>query len=266
MAGRPIVPARIDADQPALICRRLKKGEQMASGLQDLSPLTVGNNMLTTWQLLSNIPMLHLILEEVVEDWIRAVEPYQKEVDDADGDPAMIFAAGSGIMELRRKLLKCLFSYPFVVVATDNAYGHLYAELNRANNDLGLNIKHEKPPKDTPIIEKIRLIRDKSIAHFPGTPSNRVSQLEAYAAMSWDPGGLSWSIGSRPDLEKLSFGSGRFVVTDSSGQRVESKDLEVPGVRAAHEHCLPYLNEYDKMCCDYLEALQAALDSKEDTT
>lgn len=266
MTGRPIVPARIDADQAAPICRRLKKGEQVASGLQDLSSLTVGNNMLTTWQLRSNVPMLHLILEEVVEDWIRAVEPYQKKVDDADGDSAMIFAVGSGIMELRPKLLKCLFSYAFFFVATDNAYGQLYAELNRANNDLGLNIKHDKPPKDTPFIEKIRLIRDNSIAHFPGTPSNRVSRLDAYAAMSWDPGGLSWSTGSRPDLEKLSFGSGRFVVTDSSGQRVESKDLEVPGVRAAHEHCLPYLNEYDKMCCDYLEALQAALDSKEDTT
>ena len=238
----------------------------MASGLENLSSLTVGNNMLTTPQLRSNIPMLHLILEEVVEDWLRAVEPYQKEVDDADGDSAMIFAVGSGFMELQPQLLKCLFSYAFFFVATDNAYAQLYAELNRANNDSGLNIKHGKPPKDTPFTKKIRLIRDISIAHFPGTPSKRVSHVDVYAAMSWQPMSLGWSIGSRPDLEKLTFGSGGFGGTDSSGQRVESKDLEVPGVTAAHEECLPYLNEYDEMCCDYLQALQAALDSKEDTT
>ena len=238
----------------------------MASGLKDLSPVTVGNSRLPTPQLLSNIPMLLLFLKEVVEDWKRAVKPYQKTVDDADGDSARLFAVGSGFMELQPQLLKCLFSYAFFFVATGNAYRQLYEDLNQANRISGLNLKHGKPPRDTPFVEKIRLIRNISIAHFPGTLSKKVSHLDAYAAMSWQPMSLGWSTGSRPDLEKLTFAPGRFRGTDASGQRVESKDLEVPGVRAAHAECLPYLNEYDKMCCDYLKALHAALDSKEDTT
>ena len=128
----------------------------MASRLEGLSPITVGGRDVPTPQLFYNIPMLHLILEEVVNDWIRAVKPYQKLVDDADSDSARVFAAGSGFMELRPQLLKCLFSYALFFVATAQAYAHLYADLNRANNDSGLNIKHGKPPKDTPFIEKIR--------------------------------------------------------------------------------------------------------------
>ena len=74
---------------------------------------------------------------------------------------------------------------------------------------------------------------------------------------------LSWSKGERPDLEKVTFGAGHFSMTDDSGRRIRSRDLEVPGLTIAHnQHCLPYLEQYDKMCCDYLQALQAALSCK----
>ena len=49
----------------------------MASELTNLSPITVGGEDLPTPQLFYNIPMLYRVLEEVVEDWMRAVEPYQ---------------------------------------------------------------------------------------------------------------------------------------------------------------------------------------------
>ena len=231
----------------------------MASGLTNLSPITVGGKRLPTPQLFTNIPMLHGILEEVLEDWLRAVEPYQMQVDDADDNSAMLFAGVSGFAELQPSLLKCLFSYAFFFVATDNAYEHLYAELNRANNVSGLNLNHGKPPTETPFVKKIRMIRNIAIAHFPAKPSKKVSALDAFSAMSWQPMSLSWSTEDRPDLEKLTFAPGNFRGTDASGQSIQSQDLEVPGVRTAHYHCLPYLNQYDKVCCDYLQALQAAL-------
>ena len=234
----------------------------MASGLTNQETITVGNETFPTPLLLGNISLLHRILEEVLEDWLRAVEPYQRQVDDADDDSAMMMAGATGFWELQPLLLKCLFSYAFFFVAADNAYGHLYAALNRANKNSGLNVQHDKPPRDTPFIEKIRLIRNNAIAHFPGRPSKKLSRLDAFAAMSWQPMSLGWSTGSRPDLEKLTFGAGHFGATDASGQRVESKDLEVPGVRVAHKHCLLYLEQYDKMCCDYLQALLAALSCK----
>ena len=230
----------------------------MASGLTNLAPITVCGRDLPTSRLFYNIPMLHLILEEVVKDWLRAVDPYQGQVDDADNDSARTFAVASGFMELRPQFLKCLFSYVFLFVAADQAYAHFYRELNHANNVSGLRLPHDKPPKATPFIEKICRIRDISIAHFPAEPSKQVSALDAYAAMDWMA--MSMPV---DDIEKLAFGASRFGGTDDSGQRVESQDREVPGVRIAHsQHCLPYLNQYDKMCCDYLQALQAALSCK----
>ena len=209
--------------------------------------------------------MLHRILEEILEDWLRAVEPYQRQIDDADDNSAMHYAGLSGFVDLQPLLLKFLFSYAFFFVATDNAYEHLYAELNRANNVSGLNLKHDKPPTETPFVKKIRMIRNIAIAHFPAKPSKKVSALDAFAAMSWEPMSLSWSNGGRPDLEILTFAPGHFRGTDDSGQSICSQDLKVPGVRIAHyQHCLPYLNQYDKVCCDYLQALQAAMPRRGD--
>lgn len=149
----------------------------MASGLEDLSPVTVGGKDLPTPQLFYNLPMLHLILEEIVADWLRALEPYQRHVDDADDESKKVFASASGFMELRPQFLKCLFSYVFLFGAADQAYTHFYRELNQANNVSGLRLPHDKPPKATPFIEKIRRIRNIAIAHFPADPSGQVSAL-----------------------------------------------------------------------------------------
>ena len=229
----------------------------MASNLETLSPITVDGAKWPSPQLFNNIPILHRILTEVVEDWLRAVEPYQMNVDGADTESAKQFAAGSGFMELQPALLKCLFSYAFFFVSADNAYGNFYKELNHANNLSGLNLKHFKPPQKTPFVTKITNIRDISIAHIP---SEKAEPIDAFAAMSWQPMALSWSKKGQPDLERLTFGPGRFRGTDATGQSKQSLDLEVAGVKAPHfEHCLPYLEHYDEVCCEYLSALQDAL-------
>src|SRR5713226_6669626 len=53
----------------------------MASNLGDQTlivvPMGTGTPTLPLPQLLENLPMLHRILEEVLRDWHRAVEPYE---------------------------------------------------------------------------------------------------------------------------------------------------------------------------------------------
>ena len=228
----------------------------MASSLADQSPIMVGGLSLPTPQLFQNIPMLHGIMKAVLEDWLRTVEPYQSLIDDAEDDSARLYALSSGFMDLQPTLLKCLFSYAFFFVATNNAYGHFYRELNQANHVSGLKIKHQKPPSMTPFVRKVGAIRDIAIAHFP---AKKVYAIDAFAAMSWQPMSLAWAQGDRPDLEKLTFAPGRFRATDAAGQDILSQDLELPGVKTMHhEHCLPYLEQYDKVCCEYLNALQEA--------
>lgn len=226
----------------------------MSSGLKNLSPITVCDKRLPTPQLFNNIPLLHRILEEVLEDWLRAVEPYQRQVDDAYDESTQTFAMISGFADLQPLLLKCLFSYAFFFVAVDKAYKYFYKELDHAKKVSGSRPRHRKRPKETPFIKKIYRIRNIAIAHFP---SDRARPIDAFAAMSWQPMGLSSRIGARPDLEKLTILPMGFRGTDASGQRVESQDFEVSGVKTAHyDHCLPYLNHFDEVVCEYLQALQ----------
>ena len=231
----------------------------MASKLVNLSPVVVSGRTMPPQELLTNIPTLHWILEQVVEDWLRAVEPYQAQIDEMGSGPNMPFADSLlGFEELQAPFLKCLFSYAFFFVAADTAYTNLYEELNRANNASGLRLNHRKRPKKTdPVVKKIRTIRDTAIAHFP---SKTGSPIDNFAAMNWQPMSLSWANGGRLDLERLTFAPGYFRGTDASGHNVRSQDLEVSGLKTAHYgHCLPYLESYDEICCDYLEALKAAM-------
>ena len=84
----------------------------MTSGLMKLSPITVAGKSLPPAHLFQNIPTLHRILEEVLQDWLRAVEPYQREIDGADGEMSMRAATSTGFVELQPLLLKCLFPMP----------------------------------------------------------------------------------------------------------------------------------------------------------
>ena len=230
----------------------------MASNLKTLSPITVGSKRLPTPQLFTNIPILHCILAEVVEDWLRAVEPYQMDVDAAGTESERLVAVSSGMGDLQPSLLKCLFSYAFFFVSAHHAYANFYRELNRANNLSGVHVHHSSPPKKSPFVSKIVNIRNISIAHIPST---KADPLNSAAGMEWQPMALSYPNGGRPDLEKLTFGSGRLRVTDTTGQSRQSLDLEVEGIKTPHfEHCLPYLEQYDEACCEYLHALQNALD------
>ncbi len=229
----------------------------MASKLTNLSPVTICGEVLPPPQLIQNIPILHWILQEVLEDWLRAVKPYQAQVDSVGDNSVKEWAVGPGFMELQPALLKSLFSYAFFFAAADNAYANFYKDLNRANHLSGLNLKHRKPPTKNSFVKKIGMIRDIAIAHIP---SDKANPLDAWAAMSWQPMALSWSHGDQPDLEQLTFAPLRFHARDTKGRTIQSRDLEVPGLKVAHfNHCLPYLERFDKVCREYLQALDGAL-------
>ena len=224
----------------------------MAIALKNLSPIRVSGQDFPRPQLFRNIPMLHWILAEVLEDWLRAVRPYQEQVDSAEGESEKIWAVASAMDDLQAPFLKCIFSYAFFFVSADQAYLKFYRGLNCANRLSSLCIGHRKPPRETSWVCKIHRIRDISIAHFP---SEKADPIDSFAGMTWTPMSLGWPSGSGVDLEKLTFAAGRFRGKNASGQSVQSQDLEIPGIRILHQHCLSYLEQYDQMCCEYLRGL-----------
>jgi hypothetical protein len=212
----------------------------MASNLKGQSPVTIATGDVTEClpavQLFENIPTLHQVLQEVVNDWHRGVQPYNARI--AAGEESAEYVVGLALLELQPTLLKCLFSYAFFFVATERAYAGFYAGLNRANKLASLNVKHAKPLRRTPLVEKAQLIRDWSIAHFPSEKANRI---DAYGAMLWAPMTLSQPNDGTWDLKTLTFGGFRLRYTDESGRTVQSRDLQVQGLDELHQECLAYL-------------------------
>ena len=228
----------------------------MTSGLNKLSPINVCGSVYPAPQLFHNIPMLHWILDEILNDWLRAVEPYQRQIDGAADNNARLYAELTGFDSLKPMLLKSLFSYALFFVAADNAYKGFYTKLNRAKKLSGIRLKHDKPPKKSPFIRKMITLRNIAIAHMS---SEKAKPIDAFAAMDWQLMSLSSKRGDKPNLEELTFAPGRFRGFDKSGQRIQSQDLEISGLKTAHtQHCKPYLEQYDKVCCDYACALKAA--------
>ena len=230
----------------------------MASNLEDLSPVSVCGETLPHPLLFGNIPMIHDFLEQVLADWLRAVEPYQRQVDRAQKGDQQTIAAATALFELHHTWLKCLFSYAFFFRAADEAYEEFYAGLNKANSSPQLQLGHGKPPKKSSFVKKIVRIRNVSIAHTPSA-KELSSSIDAHAAKLWGPGRLGWNSQKVPDLEKITFRSGTLRWRHADGTVEEAQDLEVEGLKATHhDHCLPYLEQFDKMCCDYLKKLQSA--------
>ncbi len=127
--------------------------------------------------LLENIPVYHIILDEIVEDWRRAYAPRQDEIDTAASSGTdWTFYASKAFMELQPSFLKCLFSYAMFFVATERAYSALWAQLNRINREYRLS--HPKQPQANALIKKVRTIRNLAVAH---PCSNKVSAIDSYA-------------------------------------------------------------------------------------
>lgn len=225
------------------------------SDLTSLPPLWVSNDQLPTPLVRENIDTLRKILDLVVEDWRGAVTPLQSQID----ENPMVFTRVWAFDKIQPVFLKCLFSYAFFTVSLEGAYEKVFAQLSKAHNELRLKVKKPKKPNRTAAIVKISTIRDCSIAHFP---SDRVSLIDAMAAMSWRPMALDSSSG-KVDLEQLTFNPGRWrAKNQSTGEYVESRDLEVRGLVALHQDCSQYLDNYGRACADYLRALNEALPPK----
>jgi hypothetical protein len=76
----------------------------------------------------------------------------------------------------------------------------------------------------------------------------------------WQP--MTWGkkMDESWDVCKLTFGGGRLEVRDAAGNMTDqSVDLEVGGIPELHKECTAYLDEYDRVCADYLAQIMVKL-------
>lgn len=203
----------------------------------------------------TNIALLWQILALTVADWRRELRPYQEAVD-AAAENAVLAESMRAFSELQPYLLKTLFSYAVFVVSLESVYEQLYADLNRLNEVECLRVPHGKPPQRTSFMNKVRLIRNIGIAHIG---SERVSAATSITASSWQPMSLATRIGERPNLDRITFGGLRTIITTHGGTKLKSEDLQVEGISELDRNCDEYLTRYDEMCVQYLDAIHSRL-------
>ncbi len=208
-------------------------------------------------ELYTNIPMLWKFLDLVVQDWNREVEPFQQHIEQSITEGEAYFHLGQAFLDLQPYYLKCLFSYVQFFVSLENAYNLFYRELNELNQAPVFKIKKHKKPQRSRYIEKVRVIRNISIAHIG---SDQVDPIDAKAAIRWQPLSLVKSKDTPWNINQLSFGSGKLSTRDFAGNITkQSVDLEIRGIPELHNNCMEYIDRYDECCANYLKALAAKL-------
>lgn len=209
--------------------------------------------------LLMNIPMMWDMLKMTVQDWEREVASLQERIDNSSSEDEETYFLTQAFINLQPYYLKCLFSYIMLFCSLEDAYDLLYQQINKLNKNPCFQIQHEKKPIANSYINKVRKIRNISIAHV-GNPKKKYSKIDSLAAMSWLPMTLSKQADSSWDVEKLTFGSGKHIRNNESGSVLEeSSDFEINGILEVHSQCMKYIDKYDKVCADNLHGIISTL-------
>jgi len=210
--------------------------------------------------LFSNILMLWQFLDMIVIDWKRDSISLQAAIDNSNNDNEVLFNLSKAFIPLQPLFLKCLFSYVIFFVSLEGAYTRFYEELNLFNKQTFFQLAHEKLPKPTDYIKKVRKIRNISVAHI-GTKNDKL--INSIAAMMWQPMTLSKKSDELWNLDNITFGSLRLIHHDSSGHITDqSDDFEIKGIAELNGLCSQYLAEYDRVCSIYLQTIHTKLPIK----
>ena len=213
--------------------------------------------------LYTNIPMLWKILESIIRDWESAVEPFQSNINSSKTESEKLYHVGRAFLELPTFYFKCLFSYVTFFVALENAYDLFYEELNAINRAHVFRVQHHKKPQRNSYIEKVRNVRNISIAHIG---SKQVSRINAKAGMMWETLSLTKNKDEAWDMGKLSFGSGKWESRDLAGNIIQEQsiDLDIGSISELQGECMNYIGRYDEICAGYLNALAEKLPAEDD--
>jgi hypothetical protein len=201
--------------------------------------------------------MIWEILELVVKDWQREATTFQEAITAAANENERLLFVTKAFYGLQPCYLKCLFSYAVFFIALVGAYDRFYEELNSINRKPFFQVRHDKKPKPTAYVNKVRKIRNISIVHIGSTKD---TEINSAAAMMWQPMTLGKGADELWDINKMTFGEMKLTLHDSNGKVInQSGDLEIKGILEMDRFCKSYLDEYDRVCATYLKTIHTKL-------
>lgn len=192
-----------------------------------------------------NISVLQEILNLTVQEW-KSAATIKKVLAKAKSDNERISLLGDLIEQLKPRLYHCVFSYIISFFMLENGYFYVYSELNELNRKLGLKLMHDKPPKRTKFLNNLWEIRNYSIAHW--ATAERKNLADSIAGRSW---GMGFGVKTHHQTKKGEWDL-EFLVPGISKYPMQS-------IPEMHDTCTQYLNEFDKVCYEYLNAIRTKL-------
>ena len=208
-----------------------------------------------TWFI--NIPILRGVLGLVIQDWKREVAPHQSVVDSAATESQKFILAATASSDLKLYFFKGVFSYVMLFIALQEAYGKFYAELDELNQKLSLQVEHDIVPEINEYIKKIRRIRNLAVAHLGSSKEKNLANR--LAGMLWEPTSLGKRSAGSWNLELVTFGPMQIKMSDASGNAMrKSDDFEIR-IPEMNDQCVAFLDEYDRVCSDYLKEIKKKL-------
>jgi len=137
-------------------------------------------------------------------------------------------------------------SYITFFFMLENGYHYVYSELNDLNNKLNLKLPHDKPPRRTKFLNDLWAIRNFSIAHWAGTEKKNLA--DSIAGQSW---GMVHGVKTHHQFRKWEWDI-EYVVPLMSKYPMES-------IPEMHSACSRYLDEFERVCYEYLSAIKMKL-------
>ena len=190
---------------------------------------------------------LWIIIEQIVEDWKVGAAKYQRKIDQCEDGEARKRAFTEAFWDLRPRYIQCVFSYVIFFLMLENGYETIHSQLRKFNKDHGLRLKSAKKPRRTPFIEKLITVRNYSVAHW-ADPSQK-DPINARAGLYW---ALRCPVNQIANVE--------FGPSGVSG----AKPRDLGSIPEIHEACMVYLQEFDRVCTGFLQAIKSRLPMVED--
>ncbi|MBK8901234.1 MAG: hypothetical protein IPM53_08630 [Anaerolineaceae bacterium] len=186
----------------------------MVSQLANCRPLLViinGQKYLSPMpHVLNKFNQLYQFLDLVIDDFDRALEPFQRKIDTAKNTLEGFIIYGKMEGEIIPIFLKCLFSYSFFFVAADKAYLGIEKEFNQIEDRFKIEkYSFSSAPQKSTLIENIQKVRNTSIGHIQGNQNfpASTSLFTRRTLLSWEPVQLAAQSNELPRLVNLrSFG------------------------------------------------------------
>lgn len=188
--------------------------------------------------------MLWTVLHNCHDDWRNFSRSYPIPSDKEEDVRRELLS--EALVHLQPRFIQCLFSYVNFFFLMDTGFGRLSKEVSDLYRKLQLKPKALKKPKPCSYIEKLRLVRNKTIVHW-GEPKNAECESpDDRAGWSWD----RFLLTNDEDLYDFIFG----------GSSVPGAlDRQLLPFRETHRICTEYLWKYDEHCASLLVGLKPHL-------